>query len=233
MYGMTETSGASTYNAPGAAREGSVGTALPGSRVEIDESGEILLSGAAYRCQGYLDDPEGTQKLFIGDEGVRTGDLGRLEDGYLYVTGRRKDLLILSTGKKVHPASIEARLASLPGVRHAVVFGEGHAHLVALLDAVADPRLRIAPMTRPELHAHLRQHVERLNTELGKHEKVAAIGIAPQPFSLASAELTPSLKVRREVVRERHRALVEALLAPGEGPSDPATQGDILRFHDV
>jgi long-chain acyl-CoA synthetase len=230
MYGMTETSGAVTYNAPGSSRSRSVGLALPGSRVALGDDGEVQLYGQPYRCLGYLDDEESTRSLFIDDDGVRTGDLGSLdEDGYLFVTGRKKDLLVLSTGKKVAPSGIEARLAAIPLVRHAAVFGEGHAHLVAVLDAVADPRLRTAPQTRAELHAHLKAHFFRINAELAKHERIVAIGVAPQPFSILSGELTPSLKVRRETVRIRHRALIEALLGKHSVPSGI---GDILRFDD-
>ncbi|MEO6951027.1 MAG: AMP-binding protein [Polyangia bacterium] len=230
MYGMTETSGASSYNAPGDSVMGAVGKALPGSRVEVDDTGEVLLFGKGFRCIGYLDDPQATSDLFVGDDGVRTGDLGRIEDGFLHITGRRKDLLVLSTGKKVHPASLEARLASLPGVRHAAVFGEGHAHVVAVLDAISDPRLRTALMTPDELRAHLTLHVRLLNEELGRHERIVAIGVAPQPFSIPSGELTPSLKVRRDQVRERHKGLIDALLNRNSGSS---ANGDILRFEDV
>jgi long-chain acyl-CoA synthetase len=227
MYGMTETTGASVYNAPGDSIIGAVGKALPGSRIEVDDAGEVLLYGDGFRCAGYLDDDAGTRALFVGDDGVRTGDLGRIDEGYLFITGRKKDLLVLSTGKKVHPATLEAKLASLPGVRHAAVFGEGHAHLVAVLDAVSDPRLRTAPMTRDELRAHLTAHVERFNADVGRHERIVAVGVPPQPFSLAAGELTPSLKVKREQVRERHRALIEALLG---GTSVSPSNGDILRF---
>ncbi len=230
MYGMTETSGASTYNAPGDSVMGAVGKALPGSRVEVDDTGEVLLFGDGFRCVGYLDDPAATTALFVGDDGVRTGDLGRIENGFLHITGRRKDLLVLSTGKKVHPASLEARLAALPGVRHAAVFGEGHTHLVAVLDAISDPRLRTALMTPDELRAHLTTHVRRLNEVLGRHERIVAVGVAPQPFSVPSGELTPSLKVRRDQVRERHRGLIDALLSRASGSS---SNGDILRFEDV
>lgn len=228
MYGMTETSGAVTYNAPGASRPRSVGLALPGSRVALDDDGEVLLFGERYRCLGYLDDPTATEALFVDGGGVRTGDLGALDDeGYLYVTGRKKDLLVLSTGKKIHPSTIEARLAALPNVRHAAVFGEGHPHLVAVLDAVSDPRLCTALMTPAELRAHLRTHLEALNADLPRHERIVAVGVPPQPFSVQSAELTPSLKVRRDAVRDRHRRLVDALLGK---LSAPPSIGDILRF---
>lgn len=234
MYGMTETSGACTYNAPGNSRVGSVGSPLPGSRVELDAGGEVLLYGADYRCQGYLDDRAATEALFIGADGVRTGDLGRLdEEGFLYITGRRKDLLVLSTGKKVHPATLEAQLAALPGVRHAVVFGEGCPRLVALLDAISDPRLRVAQRTPEELRAHLSAQVGGLNQELPRHEQIAAIGVVPQPFSIGSGELTTSLKVRRDVIAKLHAGLIDALLHPHAHTHDLGNpNGDILRFRN-
>ncbi len=185
MYGMTETSGAVTFNAPGESRKGSVGRALPGSRVEIAADGEVILHGPGFRCLGYIDEEHATRELFTGDDGVRTGDLGRLvEDGYLFVTGRKKDLLVLSTGKKVHPSVLEARLASIPGVRHAAVFGESRARLVAVLDAAPDPRLRVAPVSREGLGAYLKAQLAKLNDELSRHERIFAVGVAPQASRL-------------------------------------------------
>ncbi len=228
MYGMTETSGACTYNAPGNSKVGSVGRPLPRSRVELDAGGEVLLFGADFRCQGYLDDPAATEALFVGLDGVRTGDLGRMDDqGFLHITGRRKDLLVLSTGKKVHPATLEARLAAVPGVRHAVVFGEGHPRLVALLDAVSDPRLRVPQRTQEELRAHLTAEVRALNHALPRHEQLAAIGVVPSPFSIGSGELTTSLKVRREVIAKLHSGLINALLNPAHPEH---AHGDIIRL---
>jgi long-chain acyl-CoA synthetase len=228
MYGMTETSGAVTFNAPGESHKGSVGRPLPGSRVALADDGEVLLYGDAFRCLGYIDEEHATRELFVDGGGVRSGDYGELDaDGYLYVTGRKKDMLVLSTGKKVHPSVLEARLASIPGVRHAAVFGESRPRLVAVLDAAPDPRLRTPHMRGAALLAHLREHVERLNAELVPHERIAAVGVAPQPFSLQSGELTASLKVRREKVQERHRVLVESLFDPRG-----AAGSDTLRFDE-
>jgi long-chain acyl-CoA synthetase len=238
VYGKTETAGAVTYNAPGASRGGSVGVALDGSRVALDGDGEVQLFGARYRCLGYLDDPAATQALFLTDDGVRTGDLGSIdEEGYLFIHGRKRDLLVLSTGQKVHPARIEARIAALPGIRHAAVFGEGQSHLVAVIDAVNDRRLRTAPMAPDELRAHLTTQISRLNADLGPHERIAAVGVAPQPFTVSSGELTPERMVSREAVRQRHGLLIDALrgalpAAPPAKLSVPPGIGDILRFDD-
>jgi long-chain acyl-CoA synthetase len=199
MYGMTESTGAAAYNPPEARRPGSVGRALPGSRIEIDPDGEICIVGPPFQSPGYLDDPAGTALTFDGAR-IRTGDLGRLDgDGYLFLAGRKKELIVLATGKKVHPASLEARLAALPGVRHAAVFGEGAAFLVALLD--------LDPERKEETAAAL----ARLNESLPRHERIRAHREVA-PFTVEGGELTASLKVRRAVLAERYAAELAQLL---------------------
>lgn len=203
MYGMTESSGAATYNAPEARRPGSVGRALPGSRIEIDADGEVYIAGPAFQSPGYVDDPEETALTFEGGR-IRTGDLGRLDgDGYLFLAGRKKELIVMSTGKKVHPGAIEARLATLPGVRHAAVFGEGAAFLVALLD--------VDPAREREAGAAL----ARLNQSLPRHERIRAHRRV-SPFSVEGGELTASLKVRRAALARRHADELAELYRAGE-----------------
>jgi long-chain acyl-CoA synthetase len=198
MYGMTETTGAATFNAPGVARVGSVGQALPGSRIEVDEAGEVWILGPQFQSPGYLDDPADQANTFQ-EERVRTGDLGMLDgNGYLFLTGRRKEMIILSTGKKVHPAPLEAKLQALAGVRHAALFGDGKPFLVAVID--------VEPGMEKELAAAL----ERLNAQLPRHERIRRF-IEASPFSVAGGELTASLKVRREGVLRRHAAALEQL----------------------
>jgi long-chain acyl-CoA synthetase len=203
MYGMTESSGAATYNPPEARRPGSVGRALPGSRVDIDADGEICIAGPAFQSPGYLDDPEETALTFEGGR-IRTGDLGRLDgDGYLFLAGRKKELIVLSTGKKVHPGALEARLAALPGVRHAAVFGEGAAFLVALLD--------VDPAREGEVGAAL----ARLNERLPRHERIRAHRRVA-PFSVEGGELTASLKVRRAALAHRYAEELAQLVRVGD-----------------
>lgn len=204
MYGMTESTGAATYNRPGERRTGSVGRALPGSRIEVTADGEIVIVGAPFQSPGYVADPEETARTFDGDR-IRTGDLGRLDDdGYLFLAGRTKELIILSTGKKVHPGALEARLAALPGVRHAAIFGDGAAFLVALVDA--DPGRR----------AEVDAAVSRLNEGLPRHERIRAHRHVA-PFTAVGGELTSSLKVRRAALAERYAADIEELWRSGGG----------------
>jgi long-chain acyl-CoA synthetase len=182
LYGMTETSGAATYD----------WRALDGSRIEVAADGEVRIWGPRFRAAGYLDDTAADAETFDG-EWVRTGDLGALDgDGSLRLTGRKKELIALANGKKVHPAPLEARLCAL-GARHAVVLGEARPFLVAVLDA-DDPDAAVAA----------------LNRALPRHQQVRAF-LRAAPFTVENGELTASLKVRREAVAARYRAALEAL----------------------
>ncbi len=200
MYGMSESTGAATYNAPDIHRPGSVGQALPGSSIAIDDDGEIRIVGAVFQSPGYVDQPDATSSTFAAD-GIRTGDLGRLdEDGYLFITGRKKELLVMANGKKVHPGAIEARIQALDGVRHALVFGEGERSLVALLDIAPDARERIDAA------------MAALNLEVARHERIRSYDVV-EPLTFEAGELTASSKVRRAVVAEKYRERLKELFA--------------------
>jgi long-chain acyl-CoA synthetase len=200
MYGMTETTGAAVYNHPDSFRAGSVGRALPGSHVRVDPDGEVWIDAGPCRSPGYLDDPDETAATFA-PPWVRTGDLGRLDaDGYLYLFGRKKSILVLSTGKKAQPAPIEAQLEALPGVRHAVVVGDGRPFLVALLDADVDAR------------ASIEAALVQLNASSVSHERVRSFAFIA-PLSSADGTLTTSLKVQRDAVLRRSLGQVDALYA--------------------
>jgi long-chain acyl-CoA synthetase len=230
-YGLTETAPVVACNRQGRVRPGSVGEVLPGVAVSIAEDGEILVRGPNV-MRGYLDDPVSTAKVLDPDGTFRTGDVGRLEDGFLYVTDRKKDLIIGSGGKNVAPAMIEGLLKRHRAIGDVCLVGDRRPYLIALIvpdesalkTMVAE--LGLSWSNRDEMLAHERvrgifeQALARANDELAPPERVRRAALLREPFSQQNQELTPTLKVRRRVVEERYRSLIDGLYAPDGGPSD-------------
>ncbi len=225
-FGMSETSGAVTappYRRP---RVGYVGTALEGVEIKIAEDGEICLRGRPM-TRGYMGMPDKTAEL-IDDEGwLHTGDLGRIDDGYLAITGRKKDILITAGGKNVAPVKIESLLKRIAGVGQAVVIGDKAPYLSALLvldpEAVADLKRThgLPEATTPaELAAHdaLRKAIQRaiddeVNPELARYETIKKFAVLADEFTVDGGELTPTMKIKRNVVNDKYAAVIEGLYA--------------------
>ena len=220
-YGMTETCAAATLNTPRAVRFGSVGRPLEGSEVAIAEDGEILMRGP-HVFAGYHRDPEATDAV-LDDGWLRSGDLGELDaDGFLTVTGRKKDLIITSSGKNISPENIESALRETRWIGNAVVVGDRRPYLVALLTLDPDEAPALAAelgvdadpvsMTRdPQVRAALQSDVDRVNARFARIEQVKRFAILPRDLTQADGELTPTLKVKRPVVTERYAATLGAL----------------------
>jgi len=220
-YGQTEASPVVSVNPPDRVRMETVGPPLPGVTLRIAEDGEILLTGATV-MRGYWRQPEETARG-IRDGWLHTGDVGSLDpDGYLRITDRKKDLIVLSGGDKVAPAKLEALLVQQPEVAQAMVMGGGGAHVVALLVpdetwATAWSRVRgiaaaPADLARDEgFRADLGKAVSRVNAGLSVTERIRRFAVAPEPFSRENGLLTPTLKVRRHEVRRHFAALLDGL----------------------
>jgi long-chain acyl-CoA synthetase len=224
LYGQTETCGPTTCNPQDANRIGTVGRALPGVQVRIANDGEILVKGGNV-CLGYLDDPAATAELIDADGWMHSGDVGRLDaDGYLTVTGRKKDLIITAAGQNIAPQEIESDLRLHYLVAEAVVVGEGRRYLTALLtldgDALADwaerhhkVADREALADDPDLREELEEHVAVVNGKRSRVEGVRKFRVLPREFTVASGELTPTLKVKRNVVSATFADVIEAMYA--------------------
>lgn len=223
-YGLTETSPVLTVNRPDDYRNESAGKAIPGVELKIAEDGEILARGANI-MKGYWKQPQATAAV-IKDGWFYTGDVGRIdEQGFLYITGRKKELLVLSNGKKVAPTEVEALLQADPCIEQAVVYGEKRNFLTALivpnwpkvkqLLSVSGSEDELA--RNPAVENFLRQRIDTALANAVTWEQVKRFVIRPQPFSVATGELTVSLKLRRDVVFQKHAAELEALYqkAPG------------------
>jgi long-chain acyl-CoA synthetase len=222
VYGQTEDCGPTTMNRPGRIRIGTVGEPLPGVEVRIAGDGEVLVRGPNV-CAGYWEDPEATARL-LEDGWMHSGDLGRFEGGYLRIVGRKKDLIVTSSGKNIAPQDMETRLRAEPLISQAVVIGDGRKYLTALVsldsEAVeaalgghdghgATEVLATHPLVRREIAGAF----ERLNADRAPAERIKAWRILPRELTVTSGELTPTLKVKRSVVISRFGDLIEEMYA--------------------
>ncbi len=227
-FGMTETTGMATANPLGRPKFGSVGKALPGVEIKIADDGEILLRGPNM-VAGYLDMPEETAALWTDDGWMRTGDLGALdEDGFLDITGRKKDLLITAGGKNVAPAEMESYLQSIPGVGQAVVVGDRQPYLCAILaleeEALPDlckaagvPTAPLADIASNErVRAFLADRVEAdCNSKVARYQTIKKFEVLPHMLSVDGGELTPTMKVKRNIINDKYKAIIDAMYASG------------------
>jgi len=230
IYGQSEVTGPTSSSSFEATKLGALGRPLVGVEVRIAEDGEILVKGPNV-CLGYYRDPEATAAL-LRDGWLHSGDVGYLDaDGYLRVTGRKKEIIVTSGGKKTAPAPIEAMLKALPPVGNAMVVGEGRSYLVALvpLDPERVPafaRERGWPEDPEALAAHppfvedLRQRIEaQVNAQLARFETVKRFAVLPRDFTVDAGELTPTLKLRRAEIEASYARQIQALYAPS-APSE-------------
>lgn len=199
-YGMTENSIYCSTNLPGANRLGSVGQPFRDSPVRISRENEIQNRHPGV-TPGYYKDPEGTARLFTADGWLRTGDIGRLdEDGYLYVTGRLKDIFKTTKGKYVTPTPIEKAFARNTDVEHLCFVGHDLPQPVMLV--VLNTQARQKP--RSHLEAGLRLTMVEINAGLEAHERVAKIVVVRDDWTIENGLLTPTMKVRRSEIEKRY-----------------------------
>jgi long-chain acyl-CoA synthetase len=220
VYGQSEDTGPTSYNRPGKVKLGTVGPVFPGVDVKIAEDGEILVRGPNV-FMGYYRDPEATSEVLV-DGWLHSGDLGAFDcDGFLTITGRKKEIIITAGGKNIAPKNIESALRNHPLVGEAVVIGDRRKFLTTLvtLDPEAVGRFRKerglggeAPdHTRPEIVAEVQRAVDAANADLARVQQVKKFHILPKPFGIDTGELTPTLKVKRRVIGEKYGAEIEAM----------------------
>jgi long-chain acyl-CoA synthetase len=228
-YGLTESTAAVTANPPDRPRFGTVGRPVPGTTVRIADDGEVWVHGGQV-FQGYLGPPEATG-LTLRQDWLATGDLGHLDaDGYLSITGRKKEIIVTSSGKSVAPAVLEERVRVHPLVSQCMVVGDNRPYVGALLtldrDALAHwqrqrgkPQLLPAEARRdPDLHAELQRAVAAANTAVSRAESIRSFRVLASEFTQEQGLLTPSLKLRRRAVARACATEIAALYAPEPGP---------------
>ncbi|CAL9587142.1 AMP-dependent synthetase/ligase [Streptomyces sp. NPDC052644] len=221
-YGLTETSSAATANPPERTRFGTVGRPVPGTSVRIADDGEVWLRGPQV-FSGYLNDPASGEAA-LRDGWLATGDLGALdEDGYLTITGRKKEILVTTSGKSVSPLALEDRVRSHPLVAQCVVVGNNRPYIAALvtLDQEAvdhwlamqrrDPMPAAELVRDPALEKEIRRAVIAANTLVSHAESIRTFRILAHPFSEEQGLLTPSLKLKRRAIEKVYAVEVEAL----------------------
>jgi long-chain acyl-CoA synthetase len=220
-WGMTETSTAATISTPDDYKIGTIGKPFPGCEVKIADDGEILVKGPNI-FQGYYKNDEASREALAGGW-LHTGDIGEFdEDGFLKITGRKKDIIITAGGKNITPANLENQIRQHPLVSQCVVVGDRRPYLVALVtldpdeaasyakahDLPADPE---ALASNREVQAEIEAHVEKINQKFARVEQVKKIRILPHDLSQQGGELTPTLKVKRAVVASKYEAQIDEL----------------------
>lgn len=201
-WGLTETCAPATANRPDDFRFGTVGKALPGMEIKLDTDGEVLVRGPGL-FSGYWQDPVATAAAFTPDGFFRTGDIGVLEDGFLSIVDRKKEILITSGGKNIPPVNIEKRLEG-GAIGQAVVIGNDRPYLVALL--APDPEARVA-----DRDAWAADRVRQVNATLAPFEQIKKFAWLPEPLTVENGQLTPTMKIKRRVVDEAYREMIAGL----------------------
>ena len=224
-YGLTETTAGATLNLVGAQRVGSVGRPIPGTSVKIAEDGEVLLRGPIV-MEGYWQNPAANDEVFDSERWFKSGDLGKLdEDGFLYIVGRKKELIVTAGGKNVAPAVLEDRLRAHPLVSQCMVVGDNQPFIAALVtldpDAlkgwVANNKKDGASIgdlvNDPDLIAVIQTAVDEANKAVSKAESIRKFTLLSTDFTIAAGHLTAKLSVKRHVVAKEFAKEIDALFA--------------------
>jgi long-chain acyl-CoA synthetase len=219
IYGQSEDSGPTSFNLPGRTKIGSVGPPLPGLECKIADDGEILIRGPNVFL-GYYKEPEATSETLV-DGWLCSGDLGAFDkDGFLSITGRKKEIIITAGGKNIAPKNIEAGLKESPLVAEAVVIGDRRKYLTALVtldDAVARKQVPEGDLaTSPVIKQAVQEQLDKVNAMLARVEQVKKFTVLARPFGIDTGELTPTMKIKRKVVAQKYSAEIEAMYAGGE-----------------
>jgi long-chain acyl-CoA synthetase len=227
-YGLTETSPATNSNTPDAQKIGTVGRPIPGCTIRIAPDGEVLVKGHMV-FQGYWNNESATKEMIDQDDWLHTGDIGVLDDeGFLAITGRKKDLIITASGKNVAPAVLEDRLRAHWLISQCVVIGDARPYIGALVAVDPEtftqwkidngkPRMATIADLRedPALQAEIRTAIDDANKAVSQAEAIKKFAILDEDFTEAGGQLTPTLKMRRYVIAEQYGAQIAALYDDG------------------
>jgi len=224
-YGLTETTAGATLNLSWAHKVGSVGKPIPGTTIKIADDGEVLIKGPIV-MKGYWQNNAANAEVFTSDNYFRSGDLGKLDDeGYLYITGRKKELIVTAGGKNVAPAVLEDRLRSNPLISQCMVVGDNKPFIAALITldpdsikpwAVANKKegASIAELAKdPTLLAVIQTAVDETNKAVSRAESIRKFTVLPVDFTIAGGQLTAKLSVKRHVVAQQFAREIDELFS--------------------
>jgi long-subunit acyl-CoA synthetase (AMP-forming) len=222
-YGMSECTGPTTMSLPGRYRLGRAGYAIPGTELRIAEDGEVLMRGP-HVFLGYHKNEAATRETLDASGWLHSGDVGEIDaEGFLRITDRRKELIITSGGKNIAPQHLEGQLKQIPAVSQAVAIGDRRPYVVALLtldparvaaeaQKAGSPARTAEQASRcPVFKAYLEKQVEHVYAGLARYETIKRIAILPRELTVEAGELTPTLKLKRRAIHERHKDAIEVL----------------------
>ena len=222
-YGLTETSPVVTVNPPDRPKYGSIGKPIPGAQLKIAEDGEILIKGPMV-MKGYYNKPEATREAIDEEGWFHSGDIGRVdEEGYYYITDRKKDIIVTAGGKNIAPQPIENKLKLNRFIEQVVVIGDRRPYCVALIQPDFEELKAYAQekgisytdikelLDKPEVRNLFQEAVDEVNKDLPRYSTIKKFELIPEPLTPESGELTPTLKVKRWRVEEKYRDLVEKM----------------------
>ncbi len=222
-YGLTETCPVLTNNREDRFKFGSVGLPLPSVEVKLAPDGEILGRGRNI-AQGYFKKPEATAEVFLSDGWFATGDIGRIdEDGFIFITDRKKDLIVTAGGMNIAPQNIENLLKGDPFISQVMVYGDRRPYPVALITINPEELLKTAKaegildqdpaslVRNPKIVERVSRIVEERNAELQSYAKIKKFTILPDDFTVENGFLTPTLKVKRKVIRDKYQDAIDQL----------------------
>jgi long-subunit acyl-CoA synthetase (AMP-forming) len=225
VYGMSECTGPATMSLPGAYRTGRAGRALPGTELRLAEDGEVLMRGP-HVFKGYYKNDEATAETLDPSGWLHSGDIGEIDgDGYLRITDRKKELIITAGGKNIAPQYLEGRLKQIPAVSQAVAVGDRRPYVVALLTldpgrveqeagrAASPARTAAEAALCPVFKEYVERQVQEVNRGLARYEQIRRFALLSQELTVDGGDLTPTMKLKRRVIHEKYRDLIEALYA--------------------
>ena len=222
VYGQSEDTGPTSFNVPGRTKIGTVGVPLPGVEVKIAQDGEILVRGPNVFL-GYYKEPQATRDTLLDGGWLASGDLGEFDaDGFLKITGRKKEIIITAGGKNIAPKNLEAALKNAELINEAVVIGDRRKFLTALLTLDPDVANKFASQHHiplAELHAHpkleseIQRIVDQVNDQFARVEGIKKFRVLPRNLTIENGELTPTLKVKRKIVNQNWSDTIEGMYA--------------------
>jgi len=225
VWGQSESTGGGTLNYPGTVRRGSIGVTYPETEIKIAEDGEIIMRGPSV-FMGYLDNEKATKETINSDGWLLTGDVGKIDDdGFVYITDRKKELIITAGGENISPAHVEGEIKSIPSISQCCVIGDKRKYLTALFtldeESLADaaraagsPATTVAEAKECEkFNAWLTNEVKTMNSRLARVQTIKKWTVLPADFSIEGGELTPTMKLKRRVVHDKYEDQIESMYA--------------------